>query len=221
MASRLSHQALLVIAFLVTHKGESLSREEVAFTLWPDLGVGEARATLRRHLYKLQQTFGPALGRWLDCDSRTLAWAPGDATWVDVEEFIRSSESEETLEAAATLYRDDFAPHLDHEWAATIREQLRVRARGVFERLAGQRQEQGDVAGAVHYLERLLALDPWREDALRRLLLLRYRSGDRAGALSRYRSFCEDLRAEFDVDPMAETVRCIETVAQGLVPGDG
>ena len=50
---------------------------------------------------------------------------------------------------------------------------------------------------------------------MRQLLTLRYRAGDRAGALAYYRRFCERLRAEFDVEPMPETVACCQAIVRG------
>lgn len=123
-----------------------------------------------------------------------------------------------TLESAARLYRGDFAPYLDHDWATGIRERLRRRAYRVFEEAARQRRAAGDIAGALHYVEQLLTHDPWREDALRMFMLLRYSLGDRAGELSYYRTFRERLRSEFDVDPMPDTLSCFDTIARGLTP---
>ncbi len=214
--SGLSGQTLLLLAMLVIRKDEILDRDEIAFTLWPDAGESEARAALRRHVYKLQQALPASPGRWLVCNARTIGWGPSAETWVDVDDFERLSESSETLESAASLYRGDFAPYSDHEWATAMRERLRRRAHRVFEQVANERCSAGDAPGALHYLERLLDHDPWREDAIRRLMLLRYRLGDRAGALAQYRNFRARLRAEFEVDPMPETANCFEAIARGL-----
>jgi DNA-binding SARP family transcriptional activator len=214
--SGLSAHTFLLLAMLLTRKDEILDRDEIAFTLWPDATESDARAALRRHVYKLQQALPDSPGHWLNCTTRTIGWARGGETWVDVDDFERLSESTETLEAAAALYRGDFAPYVDHEWATALRERLRRQAHRVFEQAANLRSSAGDVSGALHYVEHLLALDPWREDAVRRLMLLRYRVGDRAGALAHYRGFSQRLRSEFEVDPMPETAKCFEMIARGL-----
>jgi len=213
--SGLSGHALLLLAMLVTRKDEILDRDEIAFTLWPDAAESDARAALRRHVYKLNQALPPSPRRWLTCNTRTIGWAPRAETWVDVDDFERLSDSAETLESAAALYRGDFVPYVDHEWSTAMRERLRRRAHRVFDQVANQCSAAGDVTGALHYLEQLLDHDPWREDAVRRLMLLRYRIGDRAGALAHYRSFCARLRSEFEVDPMPETAKCFEAIARG------
>ncbi|MBV9103340.1 MAG: hypothetical protein JO060_07095, partial [Candidatus Eremiobacteraeota bacterium] len=57
-----------------------------------------------------------------------------------------------------------------------------------------------------HYLQQLLARDPWREDGLRALMSLRYENGDRSGALRACSDFEERLRREIGASLMEETV---------------
>jgi DNA-binding SARP family transcriptional activator len=216
--SGLSAHTLLLFAILTIRKDEILQREEIAFTLWPDLSESDARAALRRHIYKLHQALPASSQPWLNCTAKTVSWAPRTETLVDVSDFELLSESPETVESAAALYRGDFAPCIDHEWAVTLRERLRKRAHRVFEQAADRRSAQGDDLGALHYFDELLAHDPWREDAVRRSMLLRYRLGDRAGALAQYRRFSERLRADFEVDPMPETAECLHSIANGIMP---
>ena len=72
-----------------------------------------------------------------------------------------------------------------------------------------------DRSAALEYVEQLLGHHPWREDALRDLLMLRFNAGDRAGALAYYRRFCQPLGSEFGVEPMPETVKCFESISSG------
>jgi DNA-binding SARP family transcriptional activator len=211
----LAAQTLLVFATLVTRKNEVLDREEVAFTLWPDFSEGDARAALRRHLYNLHQALPPSARPWLHCDSKTICWARSDETYVDVTEFERLSENPETFSLAAKVYAGDFLPRVDHEWASTIRERLRRRACRVLEQLISLCRSNGDNLSALDYVEQLLLQDPWREDAIRDLLMLRFNAGDRAGALAYYRGFCKRLDAEFGIGPMPETAKCAEEIARG------
>ena len=215
--TRLPAQTLLLLAMLTTRKHELLDREEVAFTLWPDSSESEARASLRRHLHKLHQALPQSARPWIVCDAQTLTWGPSDETFVDVAEFERLSETPQTFGQAAKLYTGDFLPRLDHEWASSLRERLRRRIVHVLEQLIAQCRVNCDRSGALEYVEQLLGHDPWREDALRDLMLLRFSAGDRAGALAYYRSFCQRLGSEFGVEPMPETVKCLEAIARGCV----
>lgn len=215
--TRLPAQTLLLFAMLTTRKHELLDREEVAFTLWPDSSEGDARAALRRHLHKLHQALPQTARPWIVCGTQTISWGPSDETFVDVAEFERLSETPRTFDQAAKLYAGDFLPRLDHEWVSSLRERLRrgiVRVLGV---LIAQCRANGDRSRALEYVEQLLGYDPWREDALRDLMLLRFNAGDRAGALNYYRNFCQRLGSEFGVEPMPETVKCLESIARGCV----
>lgn len=211
----LQPQTLLVFAMLALSKCEMLSREDIAFTLWPDESEEEARGKLRRHIYRLQQALPASVRPFLVCDARTASWKNDPGTYVDVCEFLRLSESDASLDAAAKIYTGDFLPRIDHEWATTIREQLHRRACRVLERLIAQSRQSADRYQALEYVAKLLELDPWREDAMRDLMMLRFEVGDRAGALASYRSFQQRLRCEFDVDPMPETVKCLHLIARG------
>jgi DNA-binding SARP family transcriptional activator len=216
--TRLSAQTLLLFAVLVTRKNEVLDREEIAFTLWPDFSESDARAALRRHLHKLHQALPESPRPWIVCDAKTISWGAGEETYVDVAEFERLSEAPETLALAAKLYAGDFLPRLDHEWALALRERLRRRACRVLEQLILQCWSNGEKAKALEHVEQLLLHDPWREDALRYLLTLRFHVGDRAGALAYYRGFCKRLDSELGVDPMPETIKCAEAITRGYAP---
>ena len=55
-------------------------------------------------------------------------------------------------------------------------------------------------------------MDSLREDALRRLMSLRYAAGDRSGALADFEAFNRHVREELDTDPMPETIALREAI---------
>ena len=67
---------------------------------------------------------------------------------------------------------------------------------------------------------RFSRFDPWREDVVRRIVAMRYESGDRAGALSEYAAFAKRLCAELGAEPMSETAAVAERIARGEAPGE-
>jgi DNA-binding SARP family transcriptional activator len=215
--TRLSTQGLLLFAMLVTHPDETLDREEVAYSLWPDTTDGEARAALRRQLYKLQRALPGEGEPWIFGTAKTIRWNACGRCRTDVTEFERYGASPETIHAAIALYTADFAPSLDHEWAAALRERLRKTASRCLEQLIARSEAAGDRPAALAYVEKLLAFDPWREDAVRRLMILRCSNGDRAGAVSCYRRFSELMREELGVEPMLETLQLNTAICRGEV----
>lgn len=117
------------------------------------------------------------------------------------------------LHAAADLYRGDFldgfyvrhAPMFE-EWVLGQREGLRRVAEHVLKRLARDYAGQGEVGLAMDYTARLLALDPWQEEAHRQMMALLAQLGERSAALAQYETCRRLLREEFGVEPMAETM---------------
>ena len=216
--SRLSAQTLRLLAMLVCRPQDRITREDVAFALWTDHTEAEARANLRRHLYRLQQSLSPATRPWFVADMKTLRWAAPGETTVDALEFERLGKNPASMEQALELYRGDFMPSVEDEWAGAIRERLRRRWFRCLEEAIRRCRDESDELGMLRYVELLLKADPWREDALRELMLLRYRLGDRAGALAYFRDFSGRLKSEFDADPMPETLTCRELIARGGQP---
>jgi len=210
--TRLPPASLTVLAFLLVHAGETLRRDDVAFELWPDATESDAKATLRRNLYILQRSLPDPAAPFVRCDKRTIECPDPAVAWIDVARFEPSSERPESLEEAAELYRGDFAPRLEHEWAISLREFLRKRSIRVLESLLARYGERDDDRAIVRYGERLLEIDPWREDVLCGTMLARFRLGDRAGAMRSYGAFRTNLVSELGVEPMPETRARFEAI---------
>ena len=60
----------------------------------------------------------------------------------------------------------------------------------------------GRLVEAVHLVQKLTQCDPLREDAVRQAMLLRFESGDRAGALAEFETF--ERRLDFELGVLAK-----------------
>jgi predicted ATPase/DNA-binding SARP family transcriptional activator len=183
-----------------------LHRDVVAFALWPDHDERGARANLRRHVYLINTSFtaggsGPPLAG----EHRTIGWNSDAGVWVDLISFEQFAERPETAREAIELYAGDFLLRQDYEWATDARERLRARALTLLCELADRASDDGDYPAAIDYSRRLLQIDPWREDAVRRLIAARQQTGDRAGAVQEFRTFAKALYDEMGAEPMPET----------------
>lgn len=217
-------KTLPLLAYLLLHRRQVLERQHVAMVLWPDDLESDARANLRRHLHQLQRCLPPASPGlpWLAGDARTVGWNPSAPLWLDVAEFERLSEQPAGLEEAAACYTGDLLETIYDDWVFFERERLRSLYFDVLTRLVFQRRLAGDYPKAMLFARQLLARDPFREDAVRQLMALRYASGDRAGAIQEYEAFDDRLRAEMGVAPMSETQALYEQVLQNAsLPGLG
>jgi predicted ATPase len=209
-------RALSLLAYLLLYRAQPLTRETVAFALWPDEAEAAARSTLRRYVYYLVSRALPARGEtpWIVGDKRTLQWNPAAPLWLDVAEFESLASDENRAAEAVELYMADLAEGIDDEWLRPLRDQLREQQCALLTKLVDSSRARGDRRRAIEYALRLLRHDPWREDAVRALMALRQESGDRAGALQTYRDFSKRLRVELEVEPMTETAELYGRIAE-------
>ncbi|MDQ6940952.1 MAG: AAA family ATPase [Candidatus Eremiobacteraeota bacterium] len=213
-------RAASLLAYLIMHQDRSVGRDDVAFLFWPDEDEARARANLRRHVALILRALPSRTSEAaILADNRTLRWNPQFACAVDVVEFERLSATDEGAADAARLYRGDLLPATYDEWVIPERERLRTMQAANLERLAERHAASGKYVEAIAAGKALLAHDPWREDALRRLISLRQAVGDRAGALQEYEAFAERLRRDLNVEPMPETVATYESIVRNAERG--
>lgn len=210
-----SRQTLPVLAHLLVHRCEPVARESLAFTLWPDEDEESALASLRRYLYQLQKALPRAVGEpWLLVDSESARWNPAASYWLDINEFEGCCSDDAGLGKAVELYTGDLLESVYDDWVVAERERLRSGCRAALSALVAQCRDRREHSRAIAYAQRLLALDPWREDVVRQLMSLHYDSGNGAGALAAYERFSQELRREMDVEPMPETAVIRELIAR-------
>lgn len=212
---------LAMIALLVLKGGRALSRESLAFTLFPDDDEPNALAELRRYLYLANKALPARNGSlWIVSDAETVRWNDLGATFVDVTEFERLGEEARTQQRAVDLYGGDLLENIYDDWVLAERERLRARYFALLDQLIARYRSERDLSAAIACAKRVLSSDPWREDALRALVAVRYEAGDAAGALAEYDRFTKRLRDELAIAPMPETVAIRQMILrQEAVPG--
>jgi DNA-binding SARP family transcriptional activator/tetratricopeptide (TPR) repeat protein len=212
LALRLPQHAVRLLAYLLLNRDRMQTREHVAFTLFPDDDEADARANVRRKLHLLQRALPKSRDPWIVTTATSVGWNPNAPCRLDIAEFERLSASDETLVEADALYGGDLLVDLYDDWIVRERDRLRTLAMNNLLTLVAQAQKRRDYPAAIRYAQRLRVLDPWREDAVRALIALRYEAGDRAGALTEYERFRAGVAAEMGVEPMPETVCVYERV---------
>ncbi len=205
-AFRSRPRALVLLTFLLMHRRVHLTRDLVAFTLWPDDSEPEARGKLRRHLHQLTIALPASSEPYVDSKDETIWWNEDTGVWVDVDEFERCIAGESSWPQAVDLYEGDLALSVYDDWILPIRDRYRRHYVETLERLLFRARSRREFALATNYAERILANDQWREDVLRQLVSIRYESGDRAGALREMELFAARLADEMNVELMPETL---------------
>lgn len=212
---------LLAYLALATPRG-SHRRDTLLALFWPELDQEHARASLRKAVHHLRRALGDdalvGLGDEELGLSTTRLWCDAAA----VEQAMDADNIPRALELyRGPLLKGFFVPDApDFErWMERERARLRDRMFTAIWRRAEREEQAGAGFDAAFWGRRAASLVPDDEEALRRLLALLDRLGDRAGAIAAYEEFARHLRLDYDAEPSPETQRLMRAVrARGVEP---
>lgn len=121
------------------------------------------------------------------------------------------SECIHKLENAISLYKGEFLQGLSlrhsqpfAEWASYIREELHQMMIFALQAVAQHHEQRGSYAEARRALARLLALEPWQEDAHLQMIRVLAKSGQRSAAILQYETCRRVLQEELGIAPSAQ-----------------
>src|SRR5262245_7928894 len=205
-----------LLAYLALSPDLPCPREKLMALLWSDRAEEQARASLRQALTELRHALGEPSPLRTEQDTVSL---DSSGIVVDAVEFPRLVKAGKLAEAAA-LYR---GPLLDghgvrdeayEDWLRVERTRLHDIAADTLDRLAKSQSGEAAIATA----QRLLQLDPAREETHRLLMKLYAAAGQRAQALRQYQLCRDMLERELQAKPDAETERLYRQVQDEAGP---
>jgi len=216
-----SRKARALLAYLAMQPDYRARREELATLLWGDGPDKEARHSLRQCLIALRQDLSVAADVLL-LDREAIGLS-AQSVAVDARSFIALARSAEpdAQTRAAELWRGAFLPDLilDIEefdtWRRREADRLAAAAGDVFAALWRNADAKDDGEAAIAAAERLIALEPTREDRQRIALTLLARHKGRDAALSRAKILTDLLRSELGVAPEPATRALIDAIKRG------
>jgi TolB-like protein len=217
-----------LLAYLAMHPEHSASREHLATLLWCDQSDEFARHSLRQCLARLRSELQASTAEWLILDRDSVRLRT-QGLGVDALEFAALADAAraDALERAAGLYRGPFLAEFSveaepfNDWARAERSRLETLAADLFTSCAERSDTLRDGVGAIKAVERLVAIDPLREDWQRHLLRLyaRYRGAE--AAVAHARALTALLRKELDVAPMSATTELVADILRGAIAPAG
>lgn len=204
-------------------RGESHRRDRLLGLFWPDLDESRARHALNQSLYVLRRAVGPSV--FVSTGDEELALAP-EALWCDAAAFVEDAEAGRAAEALER-YRGDLldgffisdAPEFE-KWLDGERQRLRRLAARAAWSLAEEEEAAGNAEAAAEWARQAAAYSLENESAVRRLVALLDRVGDRVAALRAYEAFAERLKRELGVDPSPETLELVASIRARGVPAE-
>lgn len=212
---------LALFIYLATARTGFHRRDSLLAMFWPELDDERGRAALRKTIFHLRRALGDdvVLNRGDDevgvdhslvgCDANRLTAA------------AQRNDVQVVIDHYGGLFLDGFyageTPAFV-DWVDRHRKRLHTLAFEAAWALAISAEGSGDVFGAARFARRAAELAPEDEAALRRLIELLDRLGDRAGAVVAYEEFARRLRRDYDTAPAQETVALIGRIRETQMP---
>ena len=231
-------RAELVFAYLAVEHQRTVSREELADALWPELLPDTWAAALRGVVTDVRRFLDDA-----GLDSGELLGTaqggyrirlPGDAV-VDVQEArdaaatARSAmgagdprTAAEAAARAAAVAGLPFLPQHEGSWVDGVRSELAALHVSALEIEAHAHAQAGDLRAAAAAADRLVRAEPYSETAHQLRISVLGDAGDRSGALRAYEHCRAVLERELGVTPSPDTEavlkRALERTASAPAP---
>ena len=223
-------KAASLVKLLALAAGNRLHREQVMYTLWPELGISAASNNLRRTLHTARRTFDLSMGSgYLASREESLVLSPESSLWVDVDAFeeaartARRSREPALYRVALDLYSGELLPTDRYEeWAEEPRRRLQETYISLLLGLAHLNEEFADYDSAIEALRRVVSEEPTREEAYAGLMRLYALVGNNGEALAQYGRLEETLSRALGTEPAASS-RALreEIVARRFPPTEG
>jgi LuxR family transcriptional regulator, maltose regulon positive regulatory protein len=192
--------------FFLVHQGPR-RRDQIVAALWPDTPPAQAKPALHTAVYRLRRATCPELivlsdGVYRVNDELIDSY--------DVRQFERLARDASSLSGTAAitalrqaveLYRGPFLEEIEGEWCAGERDYLERRYLATLEQLLTALAAAGSPHESITIAERLLMLDPSREDVHAHIVRAYLRLGDRAAARRHLDHCVSVLHDELGVEP--------------------
>ena len=208
-----------LFAFLILSAGTAHRREELAGQLWPDTLEDNARANLRRELWRIRKALSDqqsTASEYLLTEELTITFDAQSQYWLDVAQLEWNLLPEDSLDARldqVSLYQGALLPGFYDDWAVLERERLQALFEDKMQQLLEGLVAEQRWTTVLEWGEKWLALGNTPEPAYRALMLAHGACGDMAKVAALYQRCVEALRNELDVEPSGETRALYEQLA--------
>lgn len=225
-----TRKAASLFCYLVFNRHRFCSREVITDIFWSESDPRNARTCLNTTLWRLRSALGSRCppDHYLLIERDQIRFNPDSDYWFDAAEFERRfiltrgtkpadfAESQRSaLEEAVQLYKGDFLEGFYDDWCLYERERLLQIFLKVLANLMVFHGAKGQYDEAIAYGQRILAIDPLREETHRQIMRYYQLAGRRAEALQQFAACRSILRKELDIEPMPETVVLYRRIRDG------
>lgn len=196
------------------------TRERISLAFWPDSPPKRVRSNFHTTLYRARQALGEETITFQD---GLYMVSPDISLWCDAQEMesltqqarllpSRDARTEDLWHRAVSLYRGEFLPSWDAEWAALRREALEEAYLEALIGLGECARARHGLKEAVATFKRALDVDPYREDVHRAIMSCYAESGEKNQILSHLKKLKDLLRHDLAIEPSEETLALAQTL---------
>jgi two-component SAPR family response regulator len=208
--------------FYILDRGKA-RKETIGLEFWPDFSAGKISSNFHATLWRVRQALGFKDAILFQGDQ--YSFHPSIHFWYDVAEFeryIRSAnkpgisdpERSEILKQAVTLYQDPYLQDLYMEWADHRREELRNTFLETLSKLAAIESDAKRFVEAKKIYERIVGIDPYRDEAHLSLMKCLALSGASSAAIAHFKRYKSILRKELNSEPLPELQEYYNTLTK-------
>lgn len=216
-------------SFLFTYPGRPHRRERLADLFWPELDPERARRALNSALWRLRKTLAAHPdnhGRqilqtvgyetllepvpWLDIDARALQEVA--SLILKQPSVLGDPEIVHRIKSVLHRYEGPFLDGDDGDWILEERERLHSLFLRTASAVVCRLGEAEDHHEAIRLARHALRFDPYREELVRKLLILFALDERRCEAIQYFQSWSKSLKSEFDIAPLPRTRQVVDEI---------
>jgi DNA-binding SARP family transcriptional activator len=219
---KLSRTSQLILAYLLLGRQRVHSREILSELFWGEADQSRARHCLNTAIWRLRREIETESGKQgaylLVTDTGEIGFNPASSFWLDVAIFeecvhriraksyqmVKPDEVQE-LETKTQLYIGELLEGIYTDWAIRAREYERMLYLDGLKYLMGYYAQHNVPLRALEFGQKILDLDPLREDVHREMMRLYMSLGQRSFAIRQYEFCCQNLNTELGIVPLEET----------------
>ncbi len=205
-----SPRARELCLYLIDHA--PIARDTVLAVFWPDKPQGKAVNNLHQLLFRIRRALGDEV---ILLEEQECRLEPGLSLAYDVRRFEAEAKTalalpptdlrrHAALAAAIALYTGDYLADMPVDWALERRRALSELHVALLAMYVDELMNLTHYQEARHFLLQALAMEPYRDDLHRRMLLCLSALGWRHEIVSHYAKYREVMRTELGLDPPLE-----------------
>ncbi|MEO5579831.1 MAG: BTAD domain-containing putative transcriptional regulator [Gemmatimonadaceae bacterium] len=209
----------LLVYLALAGAGGYHRRDSLLAIFWPESNTDHARNALRQSLYALRKSLGSDVFDARGIHEIGINWSVFSCDAKIFESALDAGRSVDALET----YHGDLLPGFFvsepafEQWLDSERSRLRRRAEREARILSDRFAQSGDLSLAVQWARHAAAFSPGEEGAVRRLIDLLAKAGDRTEIVRVYESFRKRLADDYQMEPSVE----LEVLASEIIARRG